>query len=113
MYQDRIAPKANSIITHFKKPERLKHELRLPKEYRHFDELIQDNIDYISIDKQIFRDKAKYTSITINTPSMAVIIQKKKTHMELVQYLHAACFSPVRSTFARAIKTITSSRGQV
>jgi hypothetical protein len=35
---------------------------------------------------------------------MAVIIQKKKTHTELVQYLHAACFSPVKSTFEKAIK---------
>jgi hypothetical protein len=33
-----------------------------------------------------------------------VIIRKKQTHMELAQYLHAACFSPVTSTFVRAIK---------
>ena len=35
---------------------------------------------------------------------MSVIIQKKKTHTELVQYLHAAAFSPVKSTFEKAIK---------
>ena len=33
-----------------------------------------------------------------------MIIHKKKTHMELAQYLHAACFSPVHSTFEKAIK---------
>ena len=34
---------------------------------------------------------------------MAVIIKKKQTHTDLASYLHAACFSPVRSTFASAI----------
>ena len=33
-----------------------------------------------------------------------VILRKKQTHMELVNYLHAACFSPVKSTFVKAIK---------
>ena len=30
--------------------------------------------------------------------------RKKQTHMELVQYLHAACFPPVLSTFKKAIQ---------
>ena len=33
-----------------------------------------------------------------------MIIQKKKTHTELAQYLHTACFPPVHSTFLKAIK---------
>ena len=35
---------------------------------------------------------------------MLVIIQKKKTHIELIEYLHATNFSPVKSTFNKAIK---------
>ena len=38
------------------------------------------------------------------THKMGVIIQKKKTHHDLVRYLHAACFSPVLSTWKKAIK---------
>ena len=33
-----------------------------------------------------------------------IIIKKKQTHLELVNYLHAACFSPTKSTFIAAIK---------
>ena len=35
---------------------------------------------------------------------LSVIIRKKQTHTELVQYLHATGFSPVKSTFEHAIK---------
>ena len=37
-------------------------------------------------------------------PKLSVIIQKKQTHLELAQYLHAACFSPVKSTIITAIR---------
>ena len=37
-------------------------------------------------------------------PSLSVIIRKKKNHLELAQYLHAACLSPVKSTMITAIK---------
>ena len=33
-----------------------------------------------------------------------MIIKKKQIHTELVQYEHATCFSPVKSTFVKAIK---------
>jgi hypothetical protein len=36
--------------------------------------------------------------------SASVILRKKQTNIDLVTYLHAACFSPVKSTFLRAIK---------
>ena len=36
-------------------------------------------------------------------PSLSVIIRKDTTKLDLAQYLHAACFSPVKSTWARAI----------
>ena len=35
---------------------------------------------------------------------LAVIIRKKETHRDLARYLHASCFSPVHSTWTRAIK---------
>ena len=33
-----------------------------------------------------------------------VIIRRKQTHVELIKYLHKACFSPTVSTFTKAIK---------
>ena len=33
-----------------------------------------------------------------------MIIKKKQTHTELVQYEHATCFYPIKSTFEKAIK---------
>ena len=35
---------------------------------------------------------------------ISVIIRKRQTHLDLVRYLHAACFSPVKSTWLKAIK---------
>jgi hypothetical protein len=36
--------------------------------------------------------------------SASVILRKRQTNIDLITYLHAACFSPVKSTFIRAIK---------
>ena len=74
------------------------------KDFRYFDKLITDNIDYDAIEKQMDKDKKLYAPVTIQSPSMSVIIQKKKTRTELVQYLHATAFSPVTSTFEKAIQ---------
>ena len=91
----------NSLIA--KKPQRLrkKRDYRLPKDFRYFDSLIADNIDYITIEKQVNKDKTIYRPVTIQSPSMSVIIRKKQTHTELVQYVHAAAFSPVMSILSR------------
>ena len=35
---------------------------------------------------------------------ISVIIRKKHTKLDLVRYLHAACFSPVHSTWSKAIR---------
>ena len=35
---------------------------------------------------------------------VALIIRKKETHSDLAKYLHAACYSPVKSTWKQAIK---------
>ena len=43
------------------------------------------------------------TDLAPAAPSMSVIIKKKQTHTDLASYLHAACFSPVKSTFSQAI----------
>ena len=44
------------------------------------------------------------TAIIRGQQKLAVIIRKKETHKDLVRYLHAACFSPVASTWEKAIK---------
>ena len=35
---------------------------------------------------------------------MAIIVQKRQTRQNLIWYLHAACFSPVKSTWLKAFK---------
>ena len=42
-------------------------------------------------------------SITINNLKLAVIIKKKQTHQQLLQYLHACCYSPTKTTWAKAM----------
>ena len=36
-------------------------------------------------------------------PSLAVMMQKKQPKMDLVKYVLAACYSPVESTYIKAI----------
>ena len=33
-----------------------------------------------------------------------MILRKRQTHSDLAEYLHAACFGPVQSTFTKAIQ---------
>jgi hypothetical protein len=75
------------------------------QELNQFNELIDHNI----LDNFLHKERKKttaycHTNLTPQNPSLAVIINKKRTHAELIQYLHAACFSPVKSTFEKAIK---------
>ena len=100
-----IAEKTNKIWK--------KRESRLPKEFRYSDNRISDNINYIAIEKQMNKDKTLYRPVTIQSPSMSVIIRKKQTHTELVQYLHATAFSPVKSTFEKAVRKDFFKLGQV
>ena len=76
----------------------------LTKMLRPLSNLAEDNAFDNIIEKQKKEDNKHMYKVAKMNPSMSVIIQKKKTHMELAQYLHAACFSPVRSTFLKAIK---------
>ena len=47
--------------------------------------MIQDNIDYLNIEKQMNKDAVQYTPIKIlnDNPSMSVIIHKKKRTQSL------------------------------
>ena len=44
------------------------------------------------------------TEILRSHPKLAVIIRKNQTKTDLARYLHAACFSPVRSTWKEGIE---------
>ena len=67
---------------------------------------MDNNIDDELISNQQQSDAKLYlpVHISLKNPSLLVIIQKKKTHMELAQYLHAACLSQVKSTMISTIK---------
>ena len=89
-----IAPHAHSTIDVFR------------KELGKYIDLTDINI----LDNQLNRMKkdANTTYCRVNLqpkqPSLAVIVKKKQTHTELVQYMHATCFAPVTSTFETAVK---------
>ena len=57
-----------------------------------FHQALQDHLEPIQQQTKRIANKAN------------VITRKKETHAELVNYLHAACYSPVKSTFVTAIK---------
>ena len=88
------SPKANSSIDIFE------HELIF------FMDITDNNILDIHLDKMKKDATTAYCRVNLQPkePSLAVIIQKKKTHMELVQYMHATCFAPVKSTFEHEVK---------
>ena len=51
IYPHRTKEVVNSTIVSVKKAPK-KQDLRLPRDFRYFDNLIQDNIDYLNIKKQ-------------------------------------------------------------
>ena len=55
---------------------------------------------------QIQRDAKAFKAVNITPKNhkLNVIMRKQTTHKELVQYLHAACQSPVKSTWIKAIQ---------
>ena len=50
------------------------------------------------------KKKSQVISAFRDNPSLNVIIREKETKIDLVKYLHAACFSLVISTWLRAIE---------
>ena len=65
--------------------------------------IFANNVDQI-LKSQRRRDNEAYSVVRINNPKMNVILRKDKTHAELAILFHAACFSPVTSTFCKAIE---------
>ena len=59
--------------------------------------------DIINWDDEL-RHQQDWNKKYIENQKANVIIRKKQTRVELAQYLHAACYSPVTSTFVKAIK---------
>ena len=87
------------------------HLKQTPPTPAHFSSMIDDNtfqhvmyqqtrLDQIEQASLSFWEKKKnFTSQRLN-----IIIRKKSTKCDLVNYSHAACFFPVKSTFLRAIR---------
>ena len=70
-----------------------------------FTNIIDDNILDTFIQQKATQLSKNYMKADLvkTITSMAVIIKKKQTHTDLAAYLHVLCFSPVRSTFSKAI----------
>ena len=56
--------------------------------------------------KEFLANYKKNSFIRTNFPTQKcnVILRKRQTHSDLAEYLHAACFGPVQSTFTKAIQ---------
>ena len=57
------------------------------------------------IDQQVQIDQKCFAIAEIfrSHPALSVIIRKKQSKMDLARYLHATCFSPVKSTWTKGI----------
>ena len=66
------------------------------------DPLIETNACNALVDKELKTDPRGYCRMKLNH-SMAVIVRKNKTKLDLAQFHHGSCSSPVRSTFICAI----------
>ena len=75
------------------------HKNVIPKHLQSLSCLAVDNDFNNAIDQQLQKDK-----VSRNNSKLNIILRKKETHMNLIKYLHASCFSPVPSTFKKAIK---------
>ena len=84
---------------------------KLPKHLQSLCRLADVNDFDKAIEEQLRKDRVDQPTQRVNNKAH-VMIRKKQTHMELITYLHASCFSPVRSTFRNAIKKGSSKHGQ-
>ena len=71
-------------------------------EFQGMNDLIDDNRDYQTINHQLRLDRQQ--TMTGNPQQANIIIKKQQTKTDLVKFLHAACFAPVKSTFTKAVK---------
>ena len=94
-----VAPSNNNAIRKGSSNDIFKQELSK------FGDIIDHNILDTCLQQSSKNNAKEYLKVNLapQTPSMAVIINKKQTHTDLASYLHAAYFSPVRSTFSTAI----------
>ena len=103
LYHKSVTP---SIITDSIPIKKQKRVNLLLEPFGDMHSLIEHNACDQAIKEATHQD---YTNCSVypSTPpqeSLSVIIQKKQPQMDLAKYLHAACFSPVRSTFIKAIE---------
>ena len=63
-----------------------------------------DSLCYGHIKHQNLRKIGPYNEFKYPNSNCSVIIRKQQTHTDLMEYLHASCFGPVKSTFIKAIK---------
>ena len=75
-----------------------KHNL-IPPFLQNLDSLAQHNCE-----AHRFRAKQNFNRIFYPSSQCSVIIRKRQAHSDLADYLHAACFGPVKSTFIKSIK---------
>ena len=75
-----------------------KKQQNIPLHLQHMGNLAASNDLHNAIEAQLKEDEKQLNN------KCNIIIKKKQTHMQLIQYLHACCFSPVPSTFTKAIK---------
>ena len=74
---------------------------------RGLDELVYDNCTSIRNKKS-----SRYVTVSYANQKCAVILGKQQLHSDLADFLHAACFAPVKSTFLKAIKKASLKPGQ-
>ena len=82
--------------------------------YDHLFAPLNNLIDLNDTDNAIasqIRCDAKEFQLGKLTPKSNVIIRKRQTHSDLVQFSYGACFAPVVSTWIKAIKMVISQLG--
>ena len=85
-------------------PNKMDHQNKRKKKLLDNNEYHIDNISCSHLSGTILEhqhlDVDKFLKVYLKNyeQRLAVIIKKKQTHKELVQYLHVVCYSPVKST---------------
>ena len=61
-----------------------------------------DSLCYENIEHQKLRKIVPYNKFKYPNSNYSVILRKRQRHTDLMEYLHASCFGPVKSTFIKA-----------
>ena len=62
-----------------------------------------DNFDLV-LDQQRQEDLRQHAVVQLTTPKLNIVLRKDEKQADLASFLHAACFSPVPSTFIKAFQ---------